>query len=160
MKRTSAATVLIVGLIGLVVGLLTDVWLSGAGHPALVPPITLSVTLALIGGVVVVLAWPIRRAVIGKAPLRIDAFRAARTAALAKACALAGALLTGFALGVLIFEVTRSVVVSSVWLTVFAVLGGGILLAGGLVAEWCCTLPPPSDEERRAPEPGASGSRA
>jgi len=166
-KRTSAAVLWVVGLVLVGVGLLTDAALAASGNALLVPPITLSVTLAVIGGVVVALAWPIRRAVKGTAKLRMDPFRAARTAVLAKACSLVGAVFAGFATGMLVFVLTRSVVAdaSSIWLTALAVIGGLILLGCGLVAEWFCTLPPPSDddaeaERRRRTDPGTSHSHA
>jgi hypothetical protein len=161
-KRTRSATVLIVGLVGIVLGLLTNAGLAATGTALLVPPIVLGVTLAVIGFVVVALAWPIRRAIRGTAPLRIDPFRAARTAVLAKACAITGALLTGFMIGLLIFLITRTLIAgtSSIWLTAIAGIGGAILLVGGLIAEWFCMLPPPSDDDDPRGEPGVDHSRA
>ncbi|AYG03119.1 DUF3180 domain-containing protein [Gryllotalpicola protaetiae] len=166
MKRTHPTTLVIVGLIGTVAGLLTDAALAASGRALIVPPVTLSVTLAVIAIIVVVLAVPIRRAIRGKQTLRIDPFRAARTAVLAKACSVLGALLTGLPLGLLLFMLTRTVLAdtSSIVLTVSAVVGGALLLVGGLLAEWFCTLPPDDpDAERdaeRGPEPGASRSHA
>lgn len=163
MKRTRSTTVVIVGLIGIVLGLLTNAGLGASGAALLVPPIILGVTLAIIGVVVVLLAWPIRRAIRGTAPLRIDPFRAARTAVLAKACAITGGLLTGFMIGLLLFLITRTLMAgtSSLWYTVIAGVGGAVLLVGGLVAEWFCTLPPPSDDNHRGDaEPGVNHSRA
>ena len=165
MNRTRSTTVVIVGLVGIVLGLLTNAGLAATGAALLVPPVVLGVTLAVIGFVVAALAWPIRRAVRGTAPLRIDPFRAARTAVLAKACAITGALLTGFMIGLLLYLVTRSVLAgtSSIWLTVISGIGGAILLVGGLLAEWFCTLPPPSDDDDDHPGgvgPGVSHSRA
>ncbi|WP_022882927.1 DUF3180 domain-containing protein [Gryllotalpicola ginsengisoli] len=163
MNRTHPLTIVIVALVGLVVGFLTDVGLTALGRAALVPPVTLSITLAVIGGVVVALAWPVRRAVKGTAPLRIDPFRAARTAVLAKASSVAGALFAGFSIGLLGYALTRDVIVSSgAWLVFTAVIGSGVLLACGLVAEFFCTLPPPSDgdEDDREPPTGATHSHA
>jgi hypothetical protein len=164
-KRTHPTTLVIVGLIGTVVGLLTDAALASSGHGVIVPPVTLSVTLAVIAVLIVVLAWPIRRAIRGTAPLRIDPFRAARTAVLAKACAIMGALLAGLPLGLLLFMLTRTVLgdTSSILITASAVLGGALLLTGGLLAEWFCTLPPDdpeSDRDEPGPEPGATHSHA
>jgi hypothetical protein len=165
-KRTHPTTLVIIGLIGTVVGLLTDAALAASGRALLVPPITLSITLAVIAVVVVVLAWPIRRAIKGTAPMRIDPFRAARTAVLAKACSIMGALLTGLPLGLLLFMLTRTVLAdaSSIVLTVSAMVGGAVLLVCGLLAEWFCTLPPDDPDanrdEDRGPEPGATHSHA
>ena len=148
MKRTHPATLVIVGLIGTVVGLLTDVALASSGNAPVVPPVTLSITLLVIAVIVVVLAWPVRRAVRGTARAHIDPFRAARTAVLAKACAVMGALLTGLPLGLLLFMVTRTVLgdAANFILTVSALLGGALLLTAGLLAEWFCTLPPDDPE--------------
>jgi hypothetical protein len=165
-KRTHPTTLVIVGLIGMVVGLLTDSALAASGRALLVPPVTLSITLAVIAVIVVALAWPIRRAIRGTAPLRIDPFRAARTAVLAKTCSVIGALLVGLPLGLLLFMLTRTVLAdtSSIVLTVATVVGGALLLVGGLLAEWFCTLPPDDPEadreEDRGPEPGATRSHA
>lgn len=163
MKRTRSTTVVIVGLIGIVAGLLANAGLAAAGRPLIVPPLALAVTLAVIGVVVVTLAWPIRRAIKGTAPLRIDPFRAARTAVLAKSCAITGALLTGFMIGLALFLVTRSVIAStgSVWLTFISAIGGAVLLVGGLIAEWFCTIPPRDEDNRSGDaDPGVNRSHA
>jgi len=144
MKRTRASTIIAFTLGGLVVGYLLDLAIVTAGSKALVPPISLAVTLVGVALIVVALAWPIRRAVKGKATKHLDPFRAMRIAVLAKACSLSGALVLGVGLGITLFLITRSVVPSAgtIWLALATAIGAGLLLAGGLVAEWCCTLPP------------------
>ena len=144
MKRTRAATIVAFTLGGLVVGYLVDLAVVTAGSKALVPPISLAITLVGVAVIVVALAWPIRRAVKGKATKHLDPFRAMRIAVLAKACSLSGALVLGVGLGITMFLITRSVVppASTIWLALATAIGAGLLLAGGLVAEWCCTLPP------------------
>jgi len=144
MKRTRAATIVAFTLGGLVVGYLVDLAVVTAGSKALVPPISLAITLVGVAIIVVALAWPIRRAVKGKATKHLDPFRAMRIAVLAKACSLSGALVLGVGLGITMFLITRSVVppASTIWLALATAIGAGLLLAGGLVAEWCCTLPP------------------
>ena len=144
MKRTRAATIIAFTLGGLVVGYLVDLAVVTAGSKALVPPISLAITLVGVAAIVVALAWPIRRAVKGKATKHLDPFRAMRIAVLAKACSLSGALVLGVGLGITMFLITRSVVppASTIWLALATAIGAGLLLAGGLVAEWCCTLPP------------------
>lgn len=164
MKRTQPTTLVIIGLAGIVIGLLTDAALAASGQSLLVPPVTLAVTLAVIAVIVVVLAWPIRRAIRGTAPLRIDPFRAARTAVLAKSCSIAGALVGGLTIGLLLFMLTRTVVGDSgnIVLTIASVVGAGVLLTGGLLAEWFCTIPPSDDDddEGREPPAGATHSHA
>jgi hypothetical protein len=144
MKRTRASTIIAFTLGGLVVGYLLDLAIVTAGSKALVPPISLAITLVGVAVIVVALAWPIRRAVKGKATKHLDPFRAMRIAVLAKACSLSGALVLGVGLGITLFLITRSVVpaASTIWLALATAIGAGLLLAGGLVAEWCCTLPP------------------
>lgn len=144
MKRTHASTIIAFALGGLVIGYLLDLAVVTAGTKALVPPISLAITLVGVAVIVVALAWPIRRAVKGKATKHLDPFRAMRIAVLAKACSLSGALVLGVGLGITLFLITRSVVPSAgtIWLALATAIGAGLLLAGGLVAEWCCTLPP------------------
>ncbi|WP_298229078.1 DUF3180 domain-containing protein [Gryllotalpicola sp.] len=158
MKRTSIATVLVVAVIGLVLGYLVELVLTrAASQPLLVPPLTYAITLAALGVIVVVLAWPVRRAVHAKDATHIDPFRSARIAALAKACSVAGALLAGTGLGILVFLLTLTLIAESaaVWYTLASLVGALMLLAGGLVAEAFCTLPPPSDGDATEAPQGA-----
>ena len=153
MKRTHPTTLVAFVLAGLVVGYLADMATVSSGSKAIVPPISLAVTLTGVALVVVALAWPIRRAVKGKATKHLDPFRAMRVAVLAKACSLSGALLFGFGIGITLFLVSRSVVpvAGTVLLALATAIGAALLLAGGLVAEYFCTLPPddtePEEEE-------------
>ncbi|MDQ0893330.1 DUF3180 domain-containing protein [Agromyces ramosus] len=151
MKRTHASALIAFALGGLVVGYLADLATVSSGSKAIVPPISLPVTLVGVAVIVVALAWPIRRAVKGKATKHLDPFRAMRTAVLAKACSLSGALLFGFGLGITLFLLTRSVVPSAetVWLALATAVGAGLLMAGGLIAEAFCTLPPDDPEAEK-----------
>jgi len=151
MKRTHVSTVVAFVLAGVVAGYLSDLAIVSAGGKAIVPPLSLPVTLTGVGVIVVALAWPIRRAVKGKATKHLDPFRAMRTAVLAKACSLTGALVFGFGVGITLFLLTRSVVpaVDTVWLAFATAIGAALLLAGGLVAEAFCTLPPDDTEPEK-----------
>lgn len=151
MKRTHASALIAFALGGLVIGYLADLATVSGGSKAIVPPISLPVTLVGVAVIVVALAWPIRRAVKGKATKHLDPFRAMRTAVLAKACSLSGALLFGFGLGITLFLLTRSVVPSAetVWLALSTAIGAGLLMAGGLIAEAFCTLPPDDPEAEK-----------
>ena len=113
------------------------------------PPISLAITLVGVAVIVVALAWPIRRAVKGKATKHLDPFRAMRIAVLAKACSGSGALVFGAGLGISLYLLTRSVVpsASTVWLAIATAIGAALLMVGGLVAEYFCTLPPPDETE-------------
>ena len=149
MKRTHASTLVAFVVSGLVVGYLGEMAIVSAGYKALVPPVSLTVTLVGVGVLVVALAWPIRRAVKGTVKTRIDPFRALRVAVLAKACSVSGALLFGIGIGISLFLLTRSVVPSTttVWMAVASAIGAALLMVGGLVAEYFCTLPPPEETE-------------
>ena len=134
MKRTHPSTLVAFVLAGLVVGYLADMATVSGGSKAIVPPISLPVTLTGVAIFVVVLAWPIRRA-----------------AVLAKACSLSGALVFGFGLGITLFLLTRSVVpaAETVLLALATAIGAALLMAGGLIAEAFCTLPPDDPEAEK-----------
>ena len=136
MKRTHVSTLVAFVLAGIVAGYLIDLAIVSAGANAIVPPLSLPITLTGVGALVVGFAWPVRRAVKGKATKHLDPFRAMRTAVLAKACSLSGALVFGFGLGITVFLLTRSVVPSAetVWVAFATAIGAGLLLVGGLVA--------------------------
>ncbi|MET4158642.1 DUF3180 domain-containing protein [Agromyces sp. PvR057] len=154
MKRTHPSAVVAAVVAGVVIGYLVDLAIVSAGGKAIVPPISLAITLVGIAAIVVALAWPIRRAVKERSTKHLDPFRAVRTAVLAKAAGLSGAVLLGLGMGVGLFLLTRSVVppASTVWQAFATAIGGAVLLVGGLVAEHFCTLPPddtdPEHEER------------
>jgi uncharacterized membrane protein len=149
-KRTRPTPLIALGLLGFVLGLLVEIAAAASGRAIIVPPITLPLTLVVVGIVVVLLAWPIRQVIRGRARWLVDPFRAMRVAVLAKASSLSGSLVLGIGLGIIGFILTRSVVpaVTSLWLAVATALGAGLLLAGGLVAEKFCTLPPDDDENQ------------
>ncbi|GAA1831847.1 DUF3180 domain-containing protein [Agromyces salentinus] len=144
MRRTHPSAVVIAVIVGLAVGYLLDLAVVSSGGKAIVPPISLSITLVGVAVLVVALAWPIRRAVKEHSTKHLDPFRAMRIAVLAKASSLSGALLFGLALGITLFLLTRTVLpsTSTVWLAVASAIGAVLLLVGGLVAEYFCTLPP------------------
>lgn len=158
MKRTRPTPLIGLGVAGIVVGFLWELGTVAAGSAVLVPPLSLPITLVAIAAIVVAFAIPIRRAVQGRSNARIDPFRAARIVVLAKACSLAGALLTGGGIGILTYQITRSVLPSagSLWLAGAASFGALVLLVAGLVAEHLCALPPSDDEEEKAPSQHAT----
>ena len=141
------------------VAFLAELAIASSGLPIIIPPISLGVTLVALGGVVVLLAWPVRRAVRATVKVHIDPFRAMRVAVLAKASAFSGALFAGAGIGLLFYLLSRSVapVASSLWLAVATAAGGLILLIAGLVAEHFCVLPP---DDRDSEEQQPHGSHA
>lgn len=148
MKRTNAITLVLLAAIGGVGGGLLETMLAAGGQPILLPPLTLGLALLAIGGIVVLLALPIRRLTRGTGQQPIDPYYSTRVLVLAKASALSGSLLAGLGLGVTIYLLSRSVVpVGSVALAVAMLIGAGGLLAGGLIAEHMCTIPPDDDDD-------------
>jgi hypothetical protein len=142
--RTSPVSLILFAVFGAAGGWLVEVALIASGRAATVPPVTLALALAVIGGLDIVLAVPIRRAMKTGERGRINPFYAARVAVLAKASSLAGALIAGAAFGILAFLLTRSVIagVGSIAMAVATAVGAIVLLVAGLVAEYLCSVPP------------------
>jgi hypothetical protein len=148
MKHTRVSTIVVLAVVGAALGALLELALAANGVPIVNLPITLAIALPVIGGIVVALAVPIRRTTRSAGGPKVDPFYATRIVMLAKACALTGALAAGFAVGVLAYLLTRSVVgVGSVTQAVATIVGAGVLLAGGLVAEHMCRIPPGDDDD-------------
>jgi hypothetical protein len=147
MTRTSPTLLLALGAAGAVIGWFLELGLVVSGEAAVIPPITLGTALGLLGVLVVLLALPVFR-VVRKVPgAEVDPFYATRVVLLAKASSMSAAIVTGFAVSVLVFLLSRSVLPSGNAIAMVAVTAGGaiLLLAGGLVAEKMCTLPPEDD---------------
>lgn len=154
MKRTRISTLIILGVLGAAAGALGELALSVNGRPIIALPITLGITLAVIGGIVVTMAVPIRRMTRASTAPRVDPFYATRIVMLAKASALTGAIGVGVGLGVLAYLLTRSVIgAGSVVQAVVTVVGAGVLMAGGLLAEHMCRIPPGDDDNDSGKEP-------
>ncbi len=154
--RVLAAALLISAAIGAGGSFLA---LRGGAAPVHLPWTTLVVGIAL-GGVVLVMAWPIRQLKRGKHG-RIDATRAVRTAMLAQASAYAGALLGGIYGGfglVLLRDWSHTPRKEAAIAAGLAALGGLIMLAAGVVAEWWCRITDGTDEEpaHERREPGVA----
>ncbi len=150
MTRTSSATLAVLALIGGAVGWLLEMALVATGAPAAIPPATFAFALAVVGILVIALAIPVRKTVRDRQNNRVDPFYATRVVLLAKASSLTGALISGAALGILAFLLTRSVVaaVGSILMTGLTVIGAVVLVVGGLVAENWCSIPPDDTDEQ------------
>jgi hypothetical protein len=145
--------VVYLALAGIVTWLLESA-LTASGATLPVPPLTLAITLMLIGIVVVLFAIPVRRAVRDRENHRVDPFYATRVVVLAKASSIVGSLLFGATLSIVIYLLSRSVVaaVGSVFTSGVAVLGSVVLVICGLVAENMCSIPPDDkDKDERTP---------
>lgn len=149
MTRTHPSTLVLLAVIGTVVGFLLQIALAAASAPKFRPEFTFGATLALIGIAVVALAVPVYRATHGATRRPVDAFYATRVVVLGKASGLAGALLAGLGLGLVLELIIHSgATTTETVLRVVAALGGAVLLlAGGLIAEFLCRVPPSDDDE-------------
>lgn len=156
MKPTAATSLLAVGVAGGAVAYSAELVLVRLGEPILVPPITLSVALALIGVIIPLLAWPIRQAVrAARHPQPIDPFYATRVLLVAKASSLTASALAGVGLGVVVFLAGRTVVVwSQIWVAFLTVAAGVVMMVGALVAERWCVLPPGDEGESSGSQEG------
>lgn len=148
MTRTRVSTLVALVAVGGGAGFVVQVALAAAGLPKYRPDYALALSLLFLAGVVIALALPIRRATRAEVRTRIDPFHATRVVMFAKASSLAGALLTGAGVGLLVELLTRSGGLNGdALLRSLAVLGGAVaLLVAGLVGEWLCTVPPADDE--------------
>ena len=160
MKKTSVVSLLVLAMIGGVLAGVLEFALAVSGKPIIVPPLTLGVTLAIFGALIVAVAVPIRRSVTGRAHTRVDPFYALRVVMLAQASALGGALLVGAGLGVIIYLLSLPVapVSASVVLAIAAIVGAAILLSGGLIAEYMCRIPPADPDNRDDPDSHDDGT--
>jgi hypothetical protein len=143
-KRTRPFPLLALALAGAILGFLLQIGLASGGRPILVPPVTLPITLAAAGALVLAFAIPVYRAIRGPVRREVNPFRAMRVVVLAKASSLVGSLVAGFGLGCTLYVLSRAIVpeVSSLWLSIASAAGGVVLLVAGLVAEQLCALPP------------------
>jgi len=146
--RTKAPLVIVLTVIGAIGGFLVQLALGAFGFQKLLPEFTLAITLVLIAIVVVALAVPIRRATRGPVRRRVDPFYATRVVVLAKACAAAGALLSGAAAGLLVELLVRPVSASeALWRMLAMLVASVLVLIAGLIAETLCIVPPDDDEK-------------
>jgi len=149
-KRTGAGILMVSALLGVGAGFLLDQLLTSTGRATFTPAVTLPILLILLGGVVVALAIPIRRATRGTGGAAVNPFRAVRIAMLAKASSIVGAVVGGMALGLILFLVTRPVTPSlgSMGTTIATAVSAALLVTAGLVAEHLCTIRKDDDEQQ------------
>ena len=155
MSRTKPVTLILLAAFGIAALWFVETALAATGRPVIIPPFTLAAALVLIGIVIVVMAWPVRRVARGVRGVRVDPFYATRVVMLAKASSLGGALLAGGGLGIVGYLLSRSVLppVGSVTMAVGTAVGAIVLLIAGLIAEHWCTIPPDDDKRKGTPDP-------
>ena len=149
MKRTRPLMLVLLAIVGAGAAVLLEVVLASTGAAATSAPLTLALSLAVIGVLVILFALPVRRAVRDRANHTVDPFYATRVVILAKASSIASSLLFGATVAVVVYLLTRPVVaaVGSIFTSGAAVVGSIVLLVCGLVAESMCSLPP-DDEDK------------
>lgn len=150
-SRTGPAELVALAIIGAAVGWLGEVLLTASGRPIVIPSLSLAVSVFLIAVVVVVLAVPVFRSSRGLRKERVNPFYALRVVVLAKASSFAGALLSGGALAIVVYLLSRTVSPGGASITSSLVVSGAAvgLLVAGLVAEHLCTVPPDDDDSSR-----------
>lgn len=150
MRRTSTVALIALAVVGAAVGFGFDHLLTVTGQATFTPTPMMPVLLLLLAALVVALAWQVRRSVRGGT--RVDPFRAVRTATLARASSLLGALLAGFGSGLWIYLLSRPVTpqVGSIAAVIALIVSAIVLVAAALVAEQFCTLP--KDPDDREPD--------
>lgn len=156
MKRTHWLSLVTLSVAGSALAWVIQWGLTIRGLSTLVIPLTFSVVLILMGGVLLALAWPIRQLVqstTAKPP--IDPLYAVRVVLLAKASSLSGSLAGGVAIGAILFAATRPVISTDpLWYSAAGLVGALVLLVSGVLAERWCTLPPDSGAESGSVVPG------
>lgn len=87
-------------------------------------------------------------------PKRVDPVFAIRVLAFAKASSLAGSVIGGAAVSVVVFVLTRPVIAEALLpLSIAGLVGAAVLLVAGLIAESWCVLPPDDRDAQRANAP-------
>lgn len=160
MRRTSAASLIVVAVLGVGAGFLIDNALTASGRATFTPAASLPILFLALAGAVLLFALPIRRAIRGQSPTPLDPFRAVRVAMLAKASSIVGAAMAGGALGLALFLVTRPVPppVGSMTSIIATAVCAAVLVATALVAENMCIIRKDDDDEPPTPQPGATPS--
>ena len=160
MKRTRPLLLLIYAIVAAILTWLGQSILTASGAAIISPPFSLAITLLVISIVVIALALPVRRAVRDRENHQVNPFYATRVVVLAKASSIAGSLLFGAALAIVVYLITRTVVagVSSIFTSGAAVLGSVVLLICGLVAENMCSIPP-DDRDKGDQNPATTRPR-
>jgi len=135
--------------IGFVAGISSSQLVTSVGQSFPVSPLSLLVSLPVIGLIMVLATLPIYRYrkksekfTTGPRPTRPNPFFAYRALVFSRAVALTGALFAGWHLGQLIWLFTFSVAPSQlVAPTLFGLIGGVTMLGGGLIGENNCRAP-------------------
>jgi polyferredoxin len=163
--RVSSA-VLVAAAVTAVSWFALDLWTRQGGRLPPLPWFT-AVAIAVVGAVVAVLGWEVRRSVRGERSTPVDPLAAARVVVLAKAAVYGGAVLVGwYAAQALVLIPDVSVTHGQRLLAAGATaLAAAVLAGAGLLAQRWCRLPPddegggpgwPDEDEALSPPPQRS----
>ena len=154
MRKSSPSFLITLAVVGMILGFALEVELARRGIAMFQLMPVYSIVLVLFGAALLGLAWPIRKMQKDEHAKKVSLFWAVRVLLLAQASGLAAALLSGFALGIFVWVVSKVVLPVGVYLiSGFAILAGVALLIAALIAEHFCTLPPDDDQPQVHTEP-------
>lgn len=163
-RPISPLTLFACAVVAAAAGLLLQIARSSKGVAPLVPPYSLPLTLVVLALGVLLLGIALRRRVTRETGGNVNPQAAVVTLSAARAGQFVGALLGGFAGGLALSLLARSVPApSEIWLPMLAAFGAGVLLTVcGAISEYFCRIPPEDDDPDadRAQEPDAPGAPA
>lgn len=135
------------GAISAGVGILVQLWLTSRGQSPFVPPYSMSVMLAGLAALLIVMALRLRKQ-IARGTGAVNPFQAVRLLATSRAGQIVGVIFFGFATGLLVALVGRSVPApAATWVPMLVTsLSGLALLVCGIIAERLCRVPPGEDD--------------
>jgi hypothetical protein len=148
-KPTRLTNLLAIAIAGVALAYAAELVAVRMGYPILVPPVTLAGATALLAVVIPSLAWPVRQRTHGNVrSATLDPFYATRVLLISQAGSVTGSAVCGGVTGVVVFLLTRPVIVwPSVWLTLASLGGAVLMVAGSLIAESWCVVPPADEGE-------------
>lgn len=150
MTRTKPTVLVLVAVVAAGLGYLVDVGLVGTGRAAVLVPWAAGAVLAAIGVALLAAAWPVRQSVRDDGRT-VGYVHATRVLGFAKASSIVGALVAGWAGGIVLFLSTRPVLSSGTLAeAIVAAVGAILLVVAALVAESWCVLPPDDEDGAQA----------
>lgn len=155
--RTNPLAIVAAAAMGAAVGLVVQFALSSRGAPPLVPPLSLSASLAILAAVLLIFGLRLHRQV-RRRPGAVNPFHAVRLLVTARAGQLVGGCFGGFGAGLLLSLAGRSIAApTATWLPMaFVVIAAAALIACAAIAEHLCRVPPGDDgaDDDSGIEPG------
>lgn len=143
MKKTNPLVLVGLAPFGFALGFGLDWVFVATGRPSLPVPWSLTVSLVLVGAVVVALGARVNWATQPKPARRINPVAAVQILTLAQSAALSGAVVFGAIGGIIAFTVTRPYIAADALPSSIAgLVASVVLVVCALIAEWLCRVPP------------------